>query len=47
MGGLPKSSPGASRLRIKKEIEMRIMETAATSFVALCAQVLVVATIMI
>jgi hypothetical protein len=32
---------------VKKEEKMRIMETAATSFVALAAQVLVVATILI
>jgi hypothetical protein len=33
--------------RIQEETKMRIMETAATSFVALAAQVLVVATILI
>jgi hypothetical protein len=38
---------GAKRLPINEEDEMRIVETAAVSLVALAAQILVVATVLI
>jgi hypothetical protein len=43
----PKCVAGAKRLPANKEDEMRIVETAAVSLVALAAQILVVATVLI